>query len=120
MKPVINGSVFGSMTVEGTKYQHDIYINLNGKVKKRKKKLSKAIYGTSHIISLEEAQYTYEEGARKLIVGTGQFDNVRLSEAAEEFFKDKGVEVQLFPVQEAIQAWNSAEGAVIGLFHVTC
>jgi len=120
MKPEINGCVFGSMTIEGIKYGHDIHIGLDGKVKKRKKKLSKAIYGTSHIISLEEARHTYEEGAEKLIVGTGQYDQVRLSEEAEQFFKEKGLPVQLLPVQEALRAWNKAKGAVIGLFHVTC
>lgn len=31
-------------------------IRLDGKVKKRKKKLSKAVYGTSHLVSLEEAK----------------------------------------------------------------
>ena len=108
------------MTIEGKKYRHDIHIKLNGEVKKRKKKLSKAIYGTSHMISLEEAQHVYEQGAQGMIVGTGQYDQVRLSEAAEQFFREKGLVVQLLPVQEAIRAWNQAEGAVIGLFHVTC
>lgn len=120
MKPEINGCVFGSMTIEGQKYRHDVHIGLDGRIRKRKKKLSKAIYGTSHIISLEEAQYVYEEGAEKLIVGTGQYDQVRLSEEAEQFFQEKGLPVQLLPVQEALQAWNKAKGAVIGLFHVTC
>jgi len=28
--------------------------------------------------------------------------------------------VQLLPTPKAIRAWNEAEGAAIGLFHVTC
>ena len=49
-------------------------------VKKRKKKLSKAVHGTSHMISLPEAEYV-EQGAGPdcLIVGCGQYGNVELS-----------------------------------------
>jgi hypothetical protein len=28
--------------------------------------------------------------------------------------------VKLLPTPEAIRIWNKADGAVIGLFHVTC
>ena len=120
MKPSIDQTTFGSITVEGTVFEHDVLIRLNGQVKKRKKKLSKAIYGTSHILSLDEAKHVYEDGAQRLMIGTGQYDNVRLSEEAADYFKRKQCQVELLPTPEAIRAWNEAEGTVIGLFHVTC
>ena len=55
MKPTIDGTKFGSITVAGETLEWDIMIRLSGKVKKRKKKLSKAVYGTSHTSSLDEA-----------------------------------------------------------------
>lgn len=69
MKPEINDTKFGNITVDGQEYSHDIVIRLNGEVKKRKKKLSKEKYGTSHKISLEEAKDVFEKGARQLIIG---------------------------------------------------
>ena len=120
MKPYINGTTFGSITVAHEEYEHDVIIRLNGEVEKRKKKLSKALYGTSHIISLAEAQYVYETGAQRLIVGTGQGGNVILSDEATTYFQQAQCEVQLLPTPKAIRAWNEAQGAVIGLFHVTC
>ena len=54
MKPTINDTTFGSITVNDTTYDHDIIIRQNGNVEKRKKKLSKAMYGTSHTVSLDE------------------------------------------------------------------
>ena len=120
MKPSIDQTTFGSITVEGTVFEHDVLIRLNGQVKKRKKKLSKAIYGTSHILSLDEAKHVYEDGAQRLMIGTGQYGNVRLSEEAADYFKRKHCQVELLPTPEAIRAWNEAEGTVIGLFHVTC
>ena len=95
-------------------------IRLSGKIEKRKKKLSKAKYGTSHKVSLEEAEQIFETGAERLIVGTGQTDQVRLSNKANEFFRENECSAQLLPTPQAVQAWNRAEGAVIGMFHVTC
>ncbi len=120
MKPHIDGTDFGSITIAHDDYEHDVIIRLNGEVEKRKKKLSKAIYGTSHIVSLDEAQYVYEPGVQRLIVGTGQGGNVILSDEAADYFKQAQCEVQLLPTPKAMRAWNAAQGAVIGLFHVTC
>jgi hypothetical protein len=120
MKPKINATHFGSITIAGETYENDVIIRLGGKVKKRKKKLSKAIYGTSHRISLDEAEHIYEEGAERLIIGTGQTGLVELSEEAAAYFKKMKCQVKLFPTPEAIKVWNEAEGKVIALFHVTC
>ena len=50
MRPRIDAADFGSITVEGTVFDHDVVISPEGEVSKRKKKLSKAVYGTSHTI----------------------------------------------------------------------
>ena len=120
MKPVIGDTRFGSITIEGAEIQHDIVIRLSGKIKKRKKKLSKALYGTSHTICLEEAKYIYQDGAARLIIGSGQEGMVRLSQEAADYFKRKKCKVDLQRTPEAIARWNEAKGAVLGLFHVTC
>jgi hypothetical protein len=120
MQPQINATQFGSITVGGTPFTHDILIDLEGQIQKRKKKLSKQIYGTSHTLSLAEAEYVYQEGARQLILGSGQYDRCRLSDEAESFFKGKDCTVKILPTPQAIDAWNEAQGQVIGLFHITC
>jgi hypothetical protein len=120
MKPHIDQTAFGSITIEGEILEHDVLIRLDGQVKKRKKKLSKAVYGTSHIVSLDEAKYIYEQGAKQLIIGTGQYDSVRLSDEARSFFQSKQCQVELFATPQAIQVWDRSEGTAIGLFHVTC
>ena len=119
MKPRIDDTKFGSITIEGRVSEHDVIIRLNGQVDKRKKKLSKAVYGTSHIVSLDEAKHVYEQGAERLVIGAGQQGMLTLSDEAAEYLKRK-CRVELLPTHKAIQAWNEAEGAVIGLFHVTC
>ena len=120
MKAGIDGTKFGSITIEGETFNQDVIIRLNGEVKKRKKKLSKAIFGSSHIISLDEAKYVYEKGAERIIIGSGQNGIVKLSGEAEEFFRKKKCSIDLKRTPEAIKKWNSAHEKVIGLFHITC
>lgn len=120
MKPKIDGTEFGSISIDGHRIEHDVLIRLSGEVAKRKKKLSKAVYGTSHTISRAEARYIYEKRAEALIVGAGQNGMVELSDEAAEYFRKKKLSVDLVPTPEAITRWNKAKGSVIGLFHVTC
>ena len=120
MKPHIDQTDFGSIVIEGAVFDHDVLILPSGEVKKRKKKLSKAIYGTSHILSLDEAKYVYRPGIEQLIIGTGQYGNVRLSDEAADYFKRKHCRVDLEPTPAAIRTWNEAGDATVGLFHVTC
>ena len=120
MKPSIDQTQFGSITIEGTDFEYDVLIRQSGQVKKRKKKLSKMVYGTSHIISLDEARQVYEKGTERLIIGTGQYGNVTLSDEAADYFKRKLCQVDMLPTPDAIRVWNESEGPVTGLFHVTC
>ncbi len=120
MKPHIKATSFGSITIGDSLIEHDVLIRLSGDVKKRKKKLSKAIYGTSHVISLEEAKYVYEKGAERIIIGSGQENSVTLSKEAHEYFTKKNCKVDLMATPKAVKEWNKAKGETIGLFHVTC
>jgi hypothetical protein len=119
-KPEINNTSFGSITVDGESYDHDIIITTEGKVKKRKKKLSKSIYGSSHTISLPEIEYVYQEDAEGIIIGSGQYGVTKLSKEASEFIAGKGCSLVLKRTPKALQEWNMREGNWIGLFHITC
>jgi hypothetical protein len=101
MQPRIDRTQFGSVTIDGKVFEHDVLIRLGGQVEKRKKKLSKAVYGTSHTISLAEAKHLYQKGAAS-------------------YFQRHRCQVQLLPTPEVIAVWNQAEGAVIAMLHVTC
>jgi hypothetical protein len=118
----IDSTDFGSITIDGITYAHDILIHMSGEVVKRKKKLSKKYYGTSHTISLEEAEFIYEKGCDTLVLGAGQYGNVRVSPEAAEFFEHHGCRVILEPTPDAIETYNKTRGKAkaIGLFHVTC
>lgn len=108
------------LSVDHIILDHDVVLRWNDDVKKRKKKLSKKIYGTSHILSLEEAKHIYQKGTEAIIIGSGQYGALKLSEQAAQYFKKKDCPVTLLPTPEAIEVWNHVEGKFVGLFHVTC
>ncbi len=120
MRPHLDGTAFGWIEIDGRRYEHDVLLKRDGSIEKRKKKLSKRVYGTSHTISLDEAKHVYEKGARTLILGAGQHGCVHLSGEAAEYFARHEVEVRVLPTPQAIDAWNEAPAKSIGLFHVTC
>jgi hypothetical protein len=120
MKPRIEETTFGSITIGGECYENDVIIRLDKKVEKRKKTLSKQVFGTSHMLSLAEAEHVYEKGATRLIIGTGQSGMVKLSPEAAAYFEQKHCAVELLPTPQALRRWNEAAGKTIGLFHVTC
>jgi hypothetical protein len=116
----IDSTTFGSITVDGETYEYDVIIRLSGKVERRKKKLSKEQYGTSHIVSKDEAKFIFEDGCETLIIGAGQGGNVRLSPEASDYFDKKGCKVIVEPTPEAIQSFNRSRAKKVGLMHVTC
>jgi len=122
VKPSIETTMFGSITLGGALYEHDVLVCPDGTVKRRKKNLSKSVYGTSHTISLAEAKYVYGQGKapERLIIGGGQYGRVELSPEAAEYFARKRCDVVLLPTPDVIATWNETKGDVIGLFHVTC
>jgi hypothetical protein len=50
MKPPIDGTEFGSITIAGERYEHDVLIRLHGKVRKRNRNVPRhRIPGTPYL-----------------------------------------------------------------------
>jgi hypothetical protein len=120
MKPTIDKTSFGSITIEGERREKDVYITLEEKIKKRKKKLSREVSGNAHILSEDEISFVYQDGSEGIIIGSGQYGVCELSEEAADFLRARDCRVILRPTPEAVEEWNKAEGKWIGLFHITC
>ncbi|MGQ9631168.1 MAG: Mth938-like domain-containing protein [bacterium] len=123
-KAVIEGTSFGSITINGETFNHDVIIRSGGKVKKRKKKLSKKIYGTSHRVSLDEVEYIVgEDRPEILVVGSGQTGLLSLTEEAKRYLGERGIDFIELPTHEAIEKFNSLRKSgktIAALIHVTC
>ncbi|MBF0310470.1 MAG: hypothetical protein HQL56_13170 [Magnetococcales bacterium] len=119
-KPHIDACSFGSITIDGEVFRHDVVIRCDGRVIKRKKKLSKEIYGTSHTLSDVEARFLLEDAGERLILGSGEYGQVELSPEASELFALHGLEVVSAPTPRALALFNADPGPCSALFHVTC
>ncbi len=120
VKSKIDGTKFGSITINSIKYDNDIIIRPDNTIEKRKKKLSKEEYGTSHIVSKKEAKYIYGDGAKYVIIGSGQYGALKLSDEASDFFKSVGCIVICKATPEAVKEWNETGIPKAGMFHITC
>ena len=96
-------------------------IRLSGEVvRRKKKKLSKKYYGTSHVVSEDEAKFVFERGCEQLILGSGQDGNVQLSPEAEAYFAKNGCKVLLQPTPRGDRCVQWIAGKEDWAFHVTC
>src|SRR5256885_5249952 len=116
----IESTTFGAITIDGKTYEHDVVIRLSGEVVKRKKKLSKKLYGTSHVLSEDEAKFLFEKGCDQVVIGSGQMGNVHLSPEAEAYFERKGCEILLKPTPDALRTLNRSPAPRPPLLHATC
>jgi hypothetical protein len=88
----IEGTTFGTITIDGKTYEHDVIIRLSGDVVKRKKKLSKKCYGTSHVVSKDEAKFVFETGCEQLILGSGQNGQCASIPGSSSLFREEGLQ----------------------------
>jgi hypothetical protein len=80
------------------------------------RRISKAIYGTSHVISLAEAGAIFEKDAERLIIGTSDNRKVGLSDEATDILRKErscgrhqGIEGHAAPVaQRPITVYSTA------------
>lgn len=118
--PTIDAVEFGSVTVGGERWEKDIHIRADGRVKKRKKKWAREEYGTSHVVGPREIAKALKKGGEMLIIGEGFDCMVELADEGREMLKQRGVRWQILPTPAAVEVWNEAEGPKALILHVTC
>ncbi len=117
--PAVGPVDFGEVRVGDKLYLRDIYIRVNGKVKKRDKALAK-INATAHSVTVGELEKVCKGGPALLIVGTGHDGRAEMTEAGATFLRRRGIECKLLPTPEAVTAYNAAQGRKALILHVTC
>lgn len=107
---------FGSITIDGKIYTHDVEVRWNGEVLDWWR-------GESHLFSLTDIQRVLEKNPDVLIFGTGAYGIANLSEEVEQEIRKRGIDLIVGKTDEAIKNFNLIKGKgkkVIGLFHLTC
>jgi hypothetical protein len=110
---------FGSIEVEGRKYENDIVID-GGRVRERKKKPSKPYrdeYGHTPLSADEELPW----GGGGLIIGTGAHGSLPIMPQVLDEARRRGVDLTAIPTKEACRLIaNLNRREVHAVLHVTC
>jgi hypothetical protein len=110
---------FGEIEVGGERYDHDIVIDA-GKVKKRKKGVSKRFrgdYGHTPLSAKERIPW----GGKQLIVGTGLYGNLPIMPKVKAEAKRRGIKLIAVPTEQACQLLSTVKrGKTHAVLHVTC
>jgi glucokinase len=118
--PDIIGTKFGEVTVGSKTHERDIYITVDGRVKKRKKAIAKERYGSSHVIGPEELGAVCKGGPEVLFIGAGHSGRVELNEEGQRFLAQRMIEFHALPTPEIVDAYNESKQRKAALIHVTC
>ena len=113
---MIDSTEFGSVTIRGKKYEHDVVINYRGEVKK-------GWLQTRHLIDKKEFFGFLEENPDVILVGSGQYGDCEVSDDFVKLAEEKGIEVIIKDTPEAIKKFNEllkAGKKVVAYIHVTC
>jgi len=114
---------FGSITIDGKTYNHDVEVRWTGEVLKWWRI-------ESHLIDVEDVKRAVEQNPETIVIGTGESGMARVTEEAQKFIKQKGIELIIDLTEQVVKTFNirkeeseeeeRKQERVIGLFHLTC
>lgn len=110
---------FGQLEIEGERYHRDVVIE-GGKIRKRDKGPSKALYAGSRHTPLSGAE-EIPWGGKRLIVGTGARGQLRLTADVRAEAASRGIEIEALPTVDACRLLADIDSDdVYAILHVTC
>ena len=118
--PKLKAPGFGRVVVGGETWERDLYIRADGRVEKRRKKLAKEAYGTSHVIGPAELAKVCKGGPETLVIARGYNGAAHLAPEGETWLQEQGIAVVILPTPAAAEHYNSLPGRKAILVHVTC
>ena len=114
---------FGSISIDGKIYNHDIEVRWTDEILSWPRK-------ESHIIDVEDVERAAAENPEVIVIGTGESGMAKVTKEAIDFIKARGIELIIDKTEQAAKTFNirkeesmEEEGIqekVIGLFHLTC
>ena len=118
--PEIRRVGYGEITVGRKTFTRDIYIYVNGKAKRRDKKLAKEHYGSAHTVGPKELGKICRGGPEVLFIGAGKSNKVELTEEAGRYLAQRSIRCEIQPTVKAVESYNRSKLRKAALMHVTC
>ena len=79
-----------------------------------------------HLVTREELERSIDDRTKIIVIGTGEYDIVKVSKDAKDYCKEHGIKLIAKPTQKAIQEYNKLmkkkgrKPGVTAIIHVSC
>ncbi len=115
MSPRIENYRFGAITIDGQRYTRDLIILPDRVVEDWWRKEGHALYP-------DDLTVIFEAAPEVLVVGTGAYGMVRVTEEAHRALEAAGIRLIATPTAEAVETYNELRKKthVAAAFHLTC
>ena len=113
---MIESYSFGNMTIMGESHRNDLKIIDNQIVGNWWRREGHALYAED----IDDILYSSVE---MLVVGTGAYGSMRVTEEAKKAMEGRGIKFVAVPTKEAVTIFNTLHGQgkrVAAAFHLTC
>ena len=114
---------FGSVTIDGKTYDHDVEVRWDDEVLGWPR-------SQSHVIDIDDILDALSQNPETIIIGTGESGMAQVTDDAKEQIKARGIRLIVDKTEQAVKTFNvrkeesieeeGREEKVIGLFHLTC
>ncbi len=118
--PSVVRARFGEVTIGGKLYTRDVFITVDGEVKKRKKHPARQEHEASHTLHPKEVEKACRGGPEVLFVGTGESGSLKLSDGALRYLSQRSIDCKALPTPEMPEAYNKSNRRKAAVIHVTC
>jgi len=111
--PRIDNAFFGSVSIDGKKYDYDLVISWDGEITEKDRR---------HNFTKSELMDILMKEPDVVIIGTGFAGNVKIDPDAEIFAKIEGIDLMTLPTPIAISEFNklSKRKKTVAVLHITC
>jgi hypothetical protein len=110
----IDSTQFGSITINGKRYDHDILITPEGKIEPLETRIR-------HVFSEVEFELLAKDKPEIIIIGNGQYSCLEIEEKVKNLAKKNRIELIILPTPQAIKKFNELSKRKISAYmHVTC
>ncbi len=119
----IEKTKFGSITIDGVTYKHDLYINVDGSITERQKELSRPISKGHTVLGPLEIQLLLDQKPDTLVIGQGQRGILPMPEESKKLLEDSKVILIIDKTPVVLHLLNTLfneKTKVAAVLHLTC
>jgi len=116
--PQIEWIGLGEIQINGHRYTQDVVVRGDGSIKKRRRKLSRQVYGDAHMVSVEEVKQICRSSPHVLVVGTGTEGRLSLGHDACLWLDRQGIRFVQKATPAAVLEYKALKGPRALLLHL--